>query len=98
MYFVLCCQVEFSATGRSLVQGSPTECGVSKYDCKASILGDPGPLEAVASKKKLFIYLVSELTRSFRPSFLCLYVREFRLDISVTRCVMFLPRAIMNTV
>ena len=58
MYFVLCCQVEFSATGRSLVQGSPTECGVSKYDCKASILGDPGPLEAVASKKKV-IYLFS---------------------------------------
>jgi hypothetical protein len=24
----LCCQVEVSATGRSLVQRSPTECGV----------------------------------------------------------------------
>jgi hypothetical protein len=29
---VVCCQV-VSATGRSLVQGSPTECGVSKYVC-----------------------------------------------------------------
>jgi hypothetical protein len=25
---VLCCQVEVSVTGRSLVQRSPTECGV----------------------------------------------------------------------
>jgi len=25
-------QVEVSATGRSLVQRSPTECGVSEYD------------------------------------------------------------------
>jgi hypothetical protein len=28
----LCCQVEVSATGRSLVQRSPTDCGVSEYD------------------------------------------------------------------
>jgi hypothetical protein len=27
---VVCCQVEVSATGWSLVQKSPTECGVSK--------------------------------------------------------------------
>ena len=27
---VLCCEVEVSATGRSLVQRSPTECGVSE--------------------------------------------------------------------
>jgi hypothetical protein len=27
---VVCCQVEVSATGRSLVQRSPTECGVSQ--------------------------------------------------------------------
>jgi hypothetical protein len=28
---VVCCQVEASATGRSLVQSSPTGCGV--YEC-----------------------------------------------------------------
>jgi hypothetical protein len=28
----LCCQVEFSATGRSLVHRSPTDCGVSECD------------------------------------------------------------------
>jgi hypothetical protein len=27
---VVCCQVEVSATGWSLVQRSPTDCGVSK--------------------------------------------------------------------
>jgi hypothetical protein len=26
---VMCCQVEVSATGRSIVQRSPTDCGVS---------------------------------------------------------------------
>jgi hypothetical protein len=29
---VVCCQVDVSATVRSLVQRSPTECGVSEYD------------------------------------------------------------------
>jgi len=27
---VVCCQVEVSATGRLLIQRSPTECGVSE--------------------------------------------------------------------
>ena len=27
LVFVVCCQVEVSATGRSLVEGSPTDCG-----------------------------------------------------------------------
>ena len=29
---VVCCQVEVSATGRSLVQSSTIECGVSECD------------------------------------------------------------------
>jgi hypothetical protein len=29
---VVCCHVEVSATGRSLAQRSPTECGVSVCD------------------------------------------------------------------
>jgi hypothetical protein len=37
----LCCQVEVSATGRSLVQGSPTECGVR--DIEASTMRRPRP-------------------------------------------------------
>jgi hypothetical protein len=35
---VVCCQVEVSATGWSLVQRSPTECGVSEGDREVSIM------------------------------------------------------------
>jgi hypothetical protein len=38
-----CCHVEFPATGLSLVQTSPTECGVSGYDREASIMRRPRP-------------------------------------------------------
>ena len=32
LVIVVCCQVEVSATGRSLLQRSPTDCGVSECD------------------------------------------------------------------
>ena len=35
---VLCCHVEVSASGWSLVQRHPTECGVSECDREASIM------------------------------------------------------------
>jgi len=44
----LCCQVEVSASGRSLVQRSPTECDMSEYDREAWIMEAPGPIVAVA--------------------------------------------------
>jgi hypothetical protein len=40
---VVCCQVEVSASGRSLVQSSPTECGVSKCDHGDSTVRRPWP-------------------------------------------------------
>jgi hypothetical protein len=40
---VVCCQVEFFATGLSLVQWSPTDCGVSECDREASIMGKTWP-------------------------------------------------------
>ena len=40
---VVCCQVEVSATGRSLVQRSPTECSVSECNREASIMSRPWP-------------------------------------------------------
>jgi hypothetical protein len=40
---VVCWQVEVSATGRSLVQRSPTDCGVSECDREASIMRRPWP-------------------------------------------------------
>jgi hypothetical protein len=33
---VVCCQVEVSASGWSLIQRNPTECGVSECDREAS--------------------------------------------------------------
>jgi len=40
VFFLFVCvyQVETSTTGRSLVQSSPTECGVSRYDREAKIM------------------------------------------------------------
>ena len=35
---VVCCQVEVSASDQSLVQRSPTKCGVSECDREASIM------------------------------------------------------------
>ena len=40
---VVCCQVEVSATGLSLVQRSPTECYVSECDRETSIMRRPWP-------------------------------------------------------
>jgi hypothetical protein len=56
---VVCCQVEVSATSWSLVQRSPTECGVSKKcDREASKMRrprSPRGCRAVGEKKK-YIY------------------------------------------
>jgi hypothetical protein len=44
LLWVLCVvQVQASAAGRSLVQGSPTDCGVSECDLEASIMRRPKP-------------------------------------------------------
>jgi hypothetical protein len=44
---VVCCQVEVSVTGQSLMQKSPTECG--EYDCdpKTSKMRRPWPTRPV---------------------------------------------------
>ena len=44
---IVCCQVQVSATGRSLVQRSPTECGVSECDLEISTIRRPRPTKAV---------------------------------------------------
>jgi hypothetical protein len=40
---IMCCQIEVSASGRSLVQRRPTECDVSECDLEASTLRKPWP-------------------------------------------------------
>jgi hypothetical protein len=49
---VMCCQVEVSATGRSLVQRSPTVCGVSECYREASIMRRPWPTRGCCAIKK----------------------------------------------
>jgi len=44
---VACCRVEVSASGWSLVQSSPTDCGVSECDREASTMRRPWPTLAV---------------------------------------------------
>jgi len=41
------CRIEFSATGRSLVQRSPNECSVSECDLETSFLWRPKPTTPV---------------------------------------------------
>jgi len=41
---VMCCQVGISATGRLLVQRSPTGCGVSECNREASTMRRPWPI------------------------------------------------------
>jgi hypothetical protein len=59
---VLCCQVEVSATGWSLVQRSPTECGVSECDRVASITRKawPTPTRGCCAVKYIYIYIYDE--------------------------------------
>jgi len=46
---IVCCQVEVSASGWSLIQRSPTECVVSECDLESSIVRRPWPTRTVAS-------------------------------------------------
>jgi hypothetical protein len=50
---VVCCQVEVSARGLSLVEGSPTECGASRFDPEISTLSKPWPVRTAKSLKKI---------------------------------------------
>jgi hypothetical protein len=53
-----CCQVDVSATDRSLIQRSPTECGVSECDRKASTVRRPRPPQGAVEplEKKSYCY------------------------------------------
>jgi hypothetical protein len=47
------CQVEISATGRSLIQMSSTECGVPECDLETSTMRKPRPIRAVQPWKRI---------------------------------------------
>ena len=60
-FYFMCCQVEVSATGRSLVQRSPSECGVSNWVWFWNFNNEE-PTRAVKSRKiKLYhVYSVTD--------------------------------------
>jgi hypothetical protein len=49
---VVYCQVEVSASGRSLIQRSPTVCGVSECDFQTSSMMRPRPSRAFEPREK----------------------------------------------
>ena len=51
---VVCCQAEVPATGRSLVQRSPTEHLVSECDLETSTMRRPCPTRAVEAWKNVY--------------------------------------------
>ena len=55
------CQVEVSATSRSLVQSSPTECFVSVCHHKASMTRRPRPLRMSSNGTEGGISIISYL-------------------------------------
>jgi len=49
---IVCCQVEVSATSWSLIQRSPTECGVSECDLETSTNEEPRPSRGLWSHEE----------------------------------------------
>jgi hypothetical protein len=75
---VVCCQVEVSATGWSLVQRSPTECGVSECDREASIMRRPRPLRGCyAIEKKKY----NANIRIFKMFKIKIYIDRYKITI-----------------
>jgi hypothetical protein len=78
---VVCCQVEFSASGWSLIQSSPTECGVSECDGEIPITRKPWPTKGCRAKKKSFRFHV---VISFFPSICLSYDHLYPLPTSLS--------------
>jgi len=66
------CCVFSGASGRSLVQRDPTECGVTVCDCEASIMRKPWPSRGCYAMEKIYIYICLFTFRSFRSNVECL--------------------------
>jgi hypothetical protein len=64
---VMCYQIQVSASGWSLVQRSPTDCGVSECDHESSIMRRPWLTVAVApwQKKKSHFFMKNALKFKF---------------------------------
>jgi hypothetical protein len=60
---VVFCQLMVSVTGRLLIQGSPTECGVSECDCGTLIMRKPWPTRDCSAMKNNYMKITVQ-TRS----------------------------------
>jgi hypothetical protein len=58
LVYAVCYQVEVSASGWSLVQRSPTECGVSEYDHESSTMRSLWSTGAVGTKEKKLNFML----------------------------------------
>jgi hypothetical protein len=95
---VVCCQVEVSASGWSLVQRNPVECGVSECDREASIMRRPWPTRGCCDMKTktrgvffffFFEFRVSSVIVLSRPSlFLARWKSYLVTSVSSTKTVM----------
>jgi hypothetical protein len=85
---VVCWQVEVSASDWSLVQRSPTECGVSECDREASVMRPCPNTGCCAIGKKIIIMTLRICVwqgAELRP-FRCLHAREW-VGLCVCACV-----------
>jgi hypothetical protein len=73
---VVFCQVEFIATGRSHVQSSPTECGVSECDLETSRMRRPRPTGAVELWKRKSTFKIKRNINSVQPKILYCTLNE----------------------
>jgi len=77
---VVCCQVEVSALGWSLVRRNPTDCGVSKWVWSWSLDNEEAPLGAVALWEKMAFlhfhtcFFASVVPEHFQQLFLIIYI------------------------
>jgi hypothetical protein len=92
---VACCQVEFSVSGWSLAQRSPTECGVTACDREVSIMRRLWPNRGFCAVKKRKLSAVvwvssgvNEGNRSFKTSVTVYQSTQpnFPLDLRIVRC------------
>ena len=62
----VCCQINSSATSRSLIQRNPTDCGVSECD-QGILLRGLGPLGLLSHEKKYGPLYVLNITNCETP-------------------------------
>jgi hypothetical protein len=94
----VCCQVEVSVTGWSLVQRSPNECGVSECDREASIMRRSWPTRGCCaigniksvSKQAFMMYIhIHNIYTYVHFSYVCLFTLSCNTNRPVSLPIIF---------